>query len=49
MAGLFGQVGEFDSNKENWAQDAEHTGHIFKANGISDEEKVTALFLMSIG
>ena len=49
MAALFGQVGEFDASKESWTQYAERMGHFFKANGIREGDKKTALLLTSIG
>ena len=39
MAALIGVIGEFDAEKEEWTQYAEHLSHFFEANLIVDEER----------
>ena len=46
MAALIGPVGEFDAEKEDWTQYAEHLSHFFEANLIVDEEKKVLLLMM---
>ena len=46
---VFGQVGPFDSHKEDWQEYAERLEHFFGANNIRETEKKRAIFLSTIG
>ena len=49
MAITLGKVEEFDGNVEEWQQYVERLGHFFTANGITETEKMRAVFLSLIG
>ena len=49
MAALFGQLGEFSQEKEEWTQYAKRLKHFFAANDIEDADKKKALLLTSVG
>ena len=49
MAITLGTVEEFDGNVEEWQQYVERLGHFFAANGITETEKMRAVFLSLIG
>ena len=45
MATLFGNVQEYDSEKEEWSQYAERLEHFFLANGVVNAEHKRAILL----
>ena len=47
--GLFGSVGEFNEENEEWRLYVEQMEHYLNANGIQDESKKCAVFLLIIG
>ena len=49
MATLFGHVGEFDDNKEEWIQYVERLHHFYEANGITENDRKRAILLTTIG
>ena len=49
MATLFGQVQEFDSEKEEWSQYAERLEHYFVANEVQSPERKRAILLSVMG
>ena len=48
-APLFGQVIEFDGEKEEWSQYVERLDHFFEANEVADADKKRAILLTVIG
>ncbi len=46
---LFGQLGEFSLEQEEWPQYVERLEHFLCANGIDSEERKRAIFLSIIG
>ena len=49
MATLFGHIGEFDDNKEEWIQYVERLDHFYEANGITENDRKRAILLTTIG
>ena len=49
MATLFGQVQEFDREKEEWTQYAERLEHYFVANEVQSPERKRAILLSVMG
>ena len=49
MAALYGHIGEFVETQEEWRQYAERIQHYFAANGVTDAERKSAIFLSVIG
>ena len=48
-AAMFGSVGEFNEDNEQWTQYEERLSHFFAANGIEDESKKRSMFLAMVG
>ena len=48
-APLFGQVKEFDGEKEEWSQYVERLDHFFEVNEVADADKKRAILLTVIG
>ena len=48
-APLFGQVKEFDGEREEWSQYVERLDHFFEANEVVDADKKRAILLTVIG
>ena len=49
MAALFGQIKEFDEEKEQWTQYVERLGHFFMANDVESLERKRAILLTVMG
>ena len=49
MATLFGNVQEYDSEKEEWSQYAERLEHFFLASKVEDAERKRAILLSVMG
>ena len=49
MAALFGQIKEFDEEKEQWTQYVERLGHFFMANDVESPERKRAILLTVMG
>ena len=49
MAVAFGKINTFNPSQENWLLYVERLGHVFVANGITEEPKKRAVFLSVIG
>ena len=49
MAVAFGKINPFNPSQDEWPLHVERLGHVFVANGITDEDKKRAVFLTVIG
>ena len=49
MAVAFGKVSAFNPSQDEWPLYVERLGHVFVANGITEEPKKRAIFLSVIG
>ena len=49
MSTVFGQIGQFVEDQEEWPQYADRLRHFLKAIGVTDSEKKRAVFLATIG
>ena len=49
MAVAFGKINSFNPSQDEWPLYVERLGHVFVANGITEEEKKRAVFLSVIG
>ena len=49
MTVAFGKINPFNSSQDEWPLYVERLGHVFVANGITDEDKKRAVFLTVIG
>ena len=49
MVVAFGKINSFNSSQDEWPLYVERLGHVFVANGITEEEKKQAVFLSVIG
>ena len=49
MAVAFGKINSFNPSQDEWPLYVERLGHVFVANGITEEEKKQAVFLSVIG
>ena len=48
-AAMFGSVGEFNEDNEEWTQYEERLSHFFAANGIENASKKRSVFLAMVG
>ena len=49
MAVAFSKINSFNPSKDKWPLYVERLGHVFVANGITEEEKKRTVFLSVIG
>ena len=49
MAVAFGKINTFNPSQEDWPLYVERWGHVFVANGITEDAKKRAVFLSVIG